>query len=50
MFTGIVEAAVPVRSLDLRDAGGRLLLEIPPAAPDGPFLARIGDSLAVSGC
>ena len=50
MFTGIVEAAVPVRSLDLRDAGGRLFLEPPPAAPQGPFLARIGDSLAVSGC
>ncbi len=50
MFTGIVEAAVPVRSLARLDAGGRLLLEPPPPAPDGPFQARIGDSLAVSGC
>jgi len=50
MFTGIVEVAVPVRALERRGAGARLVLAAPGEGADGPFQARIGDSLAVSGC
>ncbi|MCI0587575.1 MAG: riboflavin synthase, partial [Planctomycetes bacterium] len=50
MFTGIVEAAVPVRALERRGTGGRLLLAAPAEGAESAFEARIGDSIAVSGC
>lgn len=61
MFTGIIEAAVPVLSFERAGSGARLLLEAPgstlggpdggsPGAPPEAFEAGIGDSIAVSGC
>lgn len=46
MFTGIVEAAVPVRSVEARGRGARLVLP----APSSDWRAEAGDSIAVSGC
>jgi riboflavin synthase len=45
MFTGLVEACVPVRRLELSGGGARLVLPEPPG-----FGAGHGDSIAVSGC
>ncbi|MEM8709444.1 MAG: hypothetical protein AAGG01_00715, partial [Planctomycetota bacterium] len=65
MFTGLVEAAVPVRSYEARGTGARLVLPAPlegdlaltkeegswggPTSED-PWDAGIGDSIAVAGC
>ncbi|MCE9592777.1 MAG: riboflavin synthase [Planctomycetes bacterium] len=46
MFTGLIEGWAPVRSLERRGAGARLLV---PAPFEGWNVAR-GDSVAVSGC
>lgn len=49
MFTGLVEAAVPVRAVEPLGTGLRIVLE----APQSPGLAwrgSIGESIAVSGC
>ena len=46
MFTGLVEAAVPVRSYELSGTGARLVLEVPEI--DGWSVAA-GDSVAVAG-
>jgi riboflavin synthase len=45
MFTGLVEACVPVRRLEFSGGGARLLLPEPAG-----FGAEHGDSIAVSGC
>ncbi len=45
MFTGIVQACVPVRSWEPRGGGGRL--RVPAPRPD--FVTGLGDSVAVSG-
>jgi riboflavin synthase len=50
MFTGIVEACAAVEVLERRGAGARLALAAPPPGPGGPFEARPGDSVSVSGC
>ena len=49
MFTGIVEAAVPVQALEVQGSGARLVLPRPQGLPE-PFEADLGDSIAVSGC
>ncbi|MEM9803336.1 MAG: riboflavin synthase [Planctomycetota bacterium] len=65
MFTGLVEAAVPVRTFEKRGSGARLVLAAPGAdemalatapeeswggAPSSePWSAAIGDSIAVAG-
>lgn len=46
MFTGIVEARVPVLSFDSAGSGARLVL----ATPEGDWDAQPGDSIATSGC
>ena len=46
MFTGIVEACVPVRSFERRGGGARLVVPVP--GPD--WDARPGDSISTSGC
>lgn len=46
MFTGIVEAAVPVAAWEPRGSGARLRLP----APAADWEAAPGDSVAVSGC
>ena len=46
MFTGIVEEVGRVAELDLTPDGARIAIEAPVLAP----LARIGDSVAISGC
>ena len=46
MFTGLVERCVPVRSLEPKGQGARLVLE----PVGGEFQVRRGDSVAVSGC
>jgi riboflavin synthase len=46
MFTGLVEARVPVRTLEPRGAGARLVV----ASPGAGFEVAAGDSIAVSGC
>ncbi len=46
MFTGLVEAAVPVEGFERRGTGARLTLRRP--APD--WDVAVGDSVAVSGC
>lgn len=46
MFTGIVEACVPVRSFERRGGGARLVVPVP--EPD--WDARPGDSISTSGC
>ncbi len=45
MFTGIIQACVPVRAWEPRGGGGRL--RVPAPAPD--FAPGLGDSVAVSG-
>jgi riboflavin synthase len=45
MFTGLVEAWLPVRSFERRGTGARLVLPAPP----GEFDTRLGDSISVSG-
>jgi riboflavin synthase len=50
MFTGIVEACVPVQAFERRGSGARLALALPPAGAAGPVEARPGDSVSVSGC
>jgi riboflavin synthase len=46
VFTGLVEACVPVRSCERRAEGARLVLPLP--GPD--WRPRHGESIAVSGC
>ncbi len=46
MFTGIVEELGEVTAIDVEAAGARLALRAPKLAP----LARIGDSISISGC
>jgi len=48
VFTGLVEAAVPVLSFSPRGAGARLSVALPADRPD--FRPALGDSVAVSGC
>ncbi|MEM7310661.1 MAG: riboflavin synthase [Planctomycetota bacterium] len=50
MFTGIIEAAVPVLAFEPAGEGARLVLARPAEGPEGPFEAALGDSIAVSGC
>jgi len=50
MFTGIIEACVPVLSFERSGSGARLVLPAPPPGPEGPFQAALGDSIAISGC
>lgn len=51
MFTGLIEACVPVLAVERRGTGARLRLRRPAAAAGaGPFDAAGGASLAVSGC
>ena len=64
MFTGLVEAAVPVRSFEIRGTGARLVIPAPKATDlaltkeegswggptsEEPWDAGIGDSIAVAG-
>jgi riboflavin synthase len=46
MFTGLVEAQVPVLEFEIRGGGARLVLPTPSAG----FEAALGDSISVSGC
>jgi riboflavin synthase len=46
VFTGIVEEVGRVAELDLTAGGARIAIEAPVLAP----LARVGDSVAISGC
>lgn len=46
VFTGIVEEVGQVRQLDVTGSGARLAIEAPLLAP----LARLGDSISISGC
>ncbi|MCK6448058.1 MAG: riboflavin synthase [Planctomycetes bacterium] len=46
MFTGLIEACVPVRALERRGTGARLVLP----RPSRDFVIGHGESLAVSGC
>ncbi len=46
MFTGIVEEVGRVAELDLTPDGARIAIQAPVLAP----LARLGDSVAISGC
>lgn len=46
MFTGLVETTARVLTLDPRDGGSRLRLQVGPIAAD----VREGDSIAVNGC
>ena len=51
MFTGLIEARVPVHSFEARGTGARLVLERPDFGPDrSPFEPEMGESIAVSGC
>ena len=43
MFTGLIEACVPLRRAEPRGTGLRLVLEAPP----GPWEPRLGASIAV---
>jgi riboflavin synthase len=51
MFTGIIEAAVPVTAIESRGTGARLVLPSPKLQPDAPHAwnIKLGDSIAVSG-
>lgn len=49
MFTGIVEARVPVLSFERRGTGARLLLPAPQDLEEGSWSVSPGDSVAVSG-
>ena len=46
MFTGIVEACVPVLSYEARGEGARLVLP----RPEPGWEVELGDSVSVSGC
>jgi riboflavin synthase len=57
VFTGLVEAAVPVLSFTPRGTGARLVVAPPglgaestPREAEGAFRPAVGDSIAVSGC
>jgi len=50
MFTGIVEACVPVRSWEPCGGGGRLVLPAPQQPLGVPWGAAAGESISVSGC
>lgn len=50
MFTGVVEASVPVITREARGAGARLVLPAPKTPLGGPWDAAVGDSISVSGC
>ncbi len=45
MFTGLIEACVPLRRLERRGSGARIVV----AAPSEPWTPRLGASIAVSG-
>jgi riboflavin synthase len=49
MFTGIIEAAGKIDSLDGNDQGGRLRVNLS-AAPQVASGLKIGDSISVNGC
>jgi riboflavin synthase len=46
VFTGIVEELGVVAEVDVTDSGARIVVRAPKLAP----LARIGDSISISGC
>jgi riboflavin synthase len=51
MFTGLVEACVPLLALEPVGSGARLLLPPPELPPDLPaWEPRTGESLSISGC
>ena len=50
VFTGIVEASVPVRAWESAGAGGRLVLPSPRTTLEVPWSTSVGESVAVSGC
>lgn len=51
MFTGLIEARVPIRALEREGTGARLVLEEPAFAPGRPpWRPELGESIAVSGC
>ena len=51
MFTGLIEAPVPVRALAPQGSGARLILDAPDVPADAPpWDPRLGESLSVSGC
>jgi riboflavin synthase len=52
MFTGLIEACVPVRSWEIRGRGGVLVLPSPEIAPGEaePWSAAPKESIAVCGC
>jgi len=49
VFTGLVEARVPVRAWEPRGTGGRLWLPAPEPAAAGEWAVELGESIAVSG-
>jgi riboflavin synthase len=49
MFTGIIEAAGTIDSLDRSDEGGKLRVSLA-AAPEVAAGTKMGDSIAVNGC
>lgn len=49
MFTGIIEAAGKIESLDRSDEGGKLRVSVAAAREIGAGM-KIGDSIAVNGC
>jgi riboflavin synthase len=49
MFTGIIEAAGKIESLDRSDEGGKLRVSLA-AAPEIAARTKIGDSISVNGC
>ena len=49
MFTGIIEAAGKIESLDQSDEGGKLRVSLA-AAPEIAGALKIGDSISVNGC
>ncbi|HED66606.1 MAG TPA: riboflavin synthase [Planctomycetes bacterium] len=51
MFTGLIEARVPIRSLEPQGEGARLSLPAPELAPGHPaWEPTLGESIAISGC
>lgn len=52
MFTGLIEACVPIRSWEVRERGGVLVVPSPQIAPDEgeAWTAAPKESVAVSGC
>lgn len=49
MFTGITEAVGKIDSLDRRETGGRLRVNLS-AAPEIAAQSKLGDSISVNGC